>query len=296
MFENYVGQNHIKTVLSGLVSYHKTSNEPLQHMLITGPSGTGKTKLANEIAGVMNVNCISLLATNTSEEDLIKAICSLHDRDLLVIDELQSLKKKLVEILFPIMTDRILYVNYNGYMQKFQVNNFTIIGATDRAGLLNPALLNRFQLQLNLKPYTRNDLIQLIKLNTKGYIISDIMCNNIAMLCKDVPRILLNIISSIKIYLNSIHKVELEECDLIAIRDFLGINELGLDTMDLIMLKYLNDNKSASVQTLASVCGCLPTNIENLHEPYLIKLGFISKSSSGRTITEKGIAYCNKEK
>lgn len=291
MFENYIGQEHIKKVLSTLINYSKESKEPLQHMLITGSSGNGKTFLVNEIAKEFGVKCTSLLATSMSENDLIKAICDSSDCDLILLDEIHSLSKKVTEILFPVMAEGILYARYKGTMQRFKVSKFTIVGATDRVGLLNPALLNRFQLSLNLKPYTIEEFSQLIRLHMKGFEVSDSMCIMISKLCKDVPRILINIVNSIKIYLKSINKTKLEIEDLDAVREFLGVDRLGLDDLDLTILKYLSASGSASLQTLASVCGCLAINIENLHEPYLIRLGFIKKESCGRTITQKGLDY-----
>lgn len=291
MFENYIGQDHIKKILGGLITYHKTAEEPLQNMLITGNSGLGKTHLSNEIAKAMGTNFIALLATTATQKDLVKAVCSLKDKDILFIDEIHALDKKVVEMLFPIMAEGILYAEYQGTMQRFKVSKFTIIGATDRPGLLNPALLNRFQLSLNLKPYTVNEFSQLIRLHMKGFDVSDDMCVKVSALCKDVPRILINIVNSIKIYLKSIGKTKLEEQDLAMVREFLGVDELGLDTTDIIMLKYLFNNAFASLQTLASVCGCLTTNIENLHEPYLIKLGFVTKDMRGRRLTQAGWDY-----
>lgn len=291
MFENYIGQEHIKKVLTGLINYHKTAQEPLQHILITGSSGLGKTHLSNEIADAMGTNFKAVLATTATDADIIEAVCSLKDKDILFIDEIHALNKKATEILFPIMAEGILYARYKGTMQRFRVSKFTIVGATDRVGLLNPALLNRFQLSLNLKPYTIEEFSQLIRLHMKGFEVSDSMCIMISKLCKDVPRILINIVNSIKIYLKSINKTKLEIEDLDAVREFLGVDGLGLDDLDLTILKYLSASGSASLQTLASVCGCLATNIENLHEPYLIRLGFIKKESCGRTITQKGLDY-----
>lgn len=291
MFENYVGQEHIKKVLTGLINYHVTSQEPLQHILITGSSGLGKTVLSNEIAKALGTNFKALLATTATDADIVEAVCSMQNKDILFIDEIHALNKKATEVLFPVMAEGILYARYKGTVQRFKVSKFTIIGATDRVGLLNPALLNRFQLSLNLKPYTIEEFSQLIRIHTKGFDISDSMCILICKLCKGVPRILINIINSIKIYLKSINKTKLEKEDLDAVREFLGVDELGLNNIDIALLKYLNDNNTASLQTLASVCGCLATNIENLHEPYLLRLGFIKKESTGRSITQSGRDY-----
>lgn len=290
MFENYVGQDHIKKMLGSLIEYHKTAPEPLQHTLITGASGLGKTRIANEIANALGTNFVPLLATTATETDLIKAVCSLNDKDLLFLDELQSANKKFIELLFPIMAEGLLYVQYHGTMRAFRVSKFTIIGATDRPGLLNPALLNRFQLTLNLKPYTTEEFVKLIKLHTSGININDDLCVKISKLCKGVPRILINILGSIKIYLKSVHKNTLEDYDLETVKEFLGIDSLGLDHIDLTILKYLSQSKM-SLKNLANVCGCLATNIENLHEPYLIQLGFIECGAGGRSITQKGLDY-----
>ena len=167
MFEKYIGQDHIKDLLSTFITYSKSSTEPLQHMLITGASGAGKTTLANAIAKELGVKCISLLATNASEDDLIKAICNLSDKDILFIDEIHALNKKLIEILFPIISEHILYTKYQGVMTRFRVSNFTIIGATTHEGKLPTALLNRFTVTLNLKPYEKSELTDITKLYLK---------------------------------------------------------------------------------------------------------------------------------
>lgn len=297
MFENYIGQEHIKKVLTGFINYSNRINKPLQHMLITGPSGTGKTLLANEIAKETKSFCKTLLASTVTEEELVKTLWSLHDRDILILDEIQSLKKNLVEILFPVMSDRLLYLNYNGTVQKYQVSNFTIIGATDRAGQLNSALLNRFKLTLELVPYTEEDLVKLAKLSYKSVELPDEICYNIVSLCKGVPRILLNILSNLEMYMESISRTVVSNEDIDVLKTFLNIDKNGLDNVDRQIIEYLYKNiNGASVDTLASVCGCLRVNIEQLHEPYLIKLGLINKCSSGRSLTATGRKYYEESK
>lgn len=291
MFEKYIGQEHIKNVLSTLINYSKTTKEPMQHMLITGASGNGKTFLVNEIAKELGVKCISLLATNASEDDLIKAICNLSDGDLLFLDECHSLNKKLIEILFPIISEHILYTKYQGMMTRFRVSNFTIIGATTHEGKLPTALLNRFTVTLNLKPYTESELTAMTKLYLGQYKADDTMLKAIVNMSKGVPRIITNITNSVKVYLKSLDKDTLEQKDLKMIQMFLGVNEIGLNNVDFEILRYLSRVKSASLKTLASVLSIEAINIEQIHEPYLIKLGFIERSSVGRTITDAGRKY-----
>lgn len=291
MFEKYIGQDHIKNVLSTLINYSKSTKEPMQHMLITGASGNGKTFLVNEIAKELGVKCISLLATNASEDDLIKAICNLSDGDLIFLDEAQSLNKKLIEILFPIISEHILYTKYQGVMTRFRVSNFTIIGATTHEGKLPTALLNRFTVTLNLKPYTENELTAMTKLYLGQYTANDTMLKAIVNMSKGVPRIITNITNSVKVYLKSLGKDTLEQKDLKMIQMFLGVNDIGLNNVDFEILRYLSKVKSASLKTLASVLSIEAINIEQIHEPYLIKLGFIERSSAGRTITDAGRKY-----
>lgn len=291
MFEKYIGQDHIKNVLSSLITYHKNAPEPLQNILITGGSGNGKTFLAQEIAKEMGVNCITLLATNATEEDLIRAICQLKDKDLLVLDECHSLNKKLIEILFPVMSERTLYAMYQGRMTKFKTADFTIIGATTHQGKLPVAFLNRFTIPLNLVPYTEDDLVNIAKLYSKGMFISDDMYRKIVALCKGVPRTLINIMKNVVIYLKSINQTTLTNGSLDKVKMFLGINDIGLNNVDFEILKYLNDVDGASLKTLASVLSIEAINIEQVHEPYLIKLGFIERNSRGRAITAKGKQY-----
>ena len=291
MFEKYIGQDHIKDLLTTFVSYSKSSTEPLQHMLITGGSGLGKTTLANAIAKELGVKCISLLATNASEDDLIKAICNLSDKDILFIDEIHALNKKLIEILFPIISEHILYTKYQGVMTRFRVSNFTIIGATTHEGKLPTALLNRFTVTLNLKPYTKSELTAMTKLYLGQYKADDTMLKAIVNMSKGVPRIITNITNSVKVYLKSLGKDTLEQKDLQMIQMFLGVNEIGLNNVDFEILRYLSRVKAASLKTLASVLSIEAINIEQIHEPYLIKLGFIERSSAGRTITDAGRKY-----
>lgn len=291
MFEKYIGQNHIKDVLSKFIEYSKTSSEPLPHMLITGASGAGKTTISNTIAKELGVNCISLLATNASEDDLIKAICNLRDKDILFIDEIGSLNKKLIEILYPIISEHILYTKYQGVMTRFRVSNFTIIGATTHEGMLPTALLNRFTVTLNLKPYEKSELIDITKLYLKDYKATDSALDMIVNMSKGVPRVITNIVQSSTAYLKSLGKTTLEENDLRVIQTFLGINNIGLSNVDFQLLRYLSTVKGASLKTLANVLGIEAINIEQIHEPYLIKLGFIERNSRGRSITKKGIDY-----
>ena len=291
MFEKYIGQDHIKDLLTTFIAYSKSSTEPLQHMLITGSSGAGKTTLSNTIAKELGVKCVSLLATNASEDDLIKAICNLSDKDILFIDEIHALNKKLIEILFPIISEHILYTKYQGVMTRFRVSNFTIIGATTHEGKLPTAFLNRFTVTLNLKPYTESELATMTKLYLGQYKADDTMLNAIVNMSKGVPRIITNIVNSVKVYLKSLGKDTLEQKDLKMIQMFLGVNDIGLNNVDFEILKYLCKVKAASLKTLASVLSIEAINIEQIHEPYLIKLGFIERCSAGRTITDAGRKY-----
>lgn len=202
-----------------------------------------------------------------------------------------SLNKKLIEILFPIISEHILYTKYQGVMTRFRVSNFTIIGATTHEGKLPTALLNRFTVTLNLKPYTESELTAMTKLYLGQYKADDTMLNAIVNMSKGVPRIITNITNSVKIYLKSLGKDTLEQKDLKMIQMFLGVNDIGLNNVDFEILRYLSKVKSASLKTLASVLSIEAINIEQIHEPYLIKLGFIERSSAGRTITDAGRKY-----
>lgn len=252
---------------------------------------THNTTLATTISKELGVKCVSLLATNASEDDLIKAICNLSDKDILFIDEIHALNKKLIEILFPIISEHILYTKYQGVMTRFRVSNFTIIGATTHEGKLPTAFLNRFTVTLNLKPYTESELSTMTKLYLGQYKADGTMLNAIVNMSKGVPRIITNIVNSVKVYLKSLGKDTLEQKDLKMIQMFLGVNDIGLNNVDFEILKYLCKVKAASLKTLASVLSIEAINIEQIHEPYLIKLGFIERNSRGRSITEKGLDY-----
>lgn len=291
MFENYIGQEHIKRVLSSLVSYHKTAPEPMQHILITGPSGTGKSTLVNCIEKELGTQCISLLAPMTKTADLIRALCTVNDKDMIFLDEIQSLDGKLIEMLFPVMQDGILFTPYQGKLTKFRVPKVTIIGATTHQGKLPVAFLNRFALTLNLMPYTKEELCQIARLHLQDYISDDEHTYALVNMCRDVPRILINIIKHLKLYLKSANEKEVSDEALYTMREFLDINEIGLNSVDFKILNYLDGVPSASLKTLGSVLSIEPINIEQVHEPYLLKLGFIRRDSSGRVLTDKGRNY-----
>ncbi len=301
--KQYIGQHKVKEKLSIFIEAAKLRNEPLDHVLLSGPPGLGKTTMANIISNEMNVN-IRITSGPAIERpgDLAAILTNLNENDVLFIDEIHRLNRSVEEILYPAMEDYALDIiigkGPSARSIRLDLPKFTLIGATTRAGLLTSPLRDRFGVICNLDFYNVYDLKEIvvrsagildIEIEEKGAI-------EIAKRSRGTPRIANRLLKRVRDY--AIVKCEGKVDNLTANKalDMLEVDALGLDKLDRkILATIINFYKGGpvGVDTLAASIGEERGTIEDVYEPYLLQIGFLNRTSRGRIVTEKAYSHLN---
>ncbi len=292
--DEYIGQEQIKKNLKVFIKAAKKRSETLDHLLFFGPPGLGKTTLANIIANEMNANLKTISAPMLEKSgDLAAILTNLEDGDILFIDEIHRLKASIEEVLYSSMEDfRLDIVIGSGPAAqtiKLDIEKFTLIGATTRAGMLSNPLRDRFGISFRLNFYTQEELSLIIKLasnklNTK---IEKEASFEIAKRSRGTPRIALRLLKRVRDF------AEVEETHISHnlakyALDELGINEHGFDELDIRFLTLLADaKKPLGLSTIAAALSEDEDTIEEVIEPFLIANGYIEKTPKGRIATRK---------
>lgn len=303
--DEYIGQEKVKQQLFILVNSAKKRNQTLDHIIITGPPGLGKTTLAGVIANEMGVNLkITSAPVIEKKGDIAGLLTSLNDGDILFIDEIHRLPPSLEEILYPAMEDFKLDIVIGGGSGKkrhsktvtLNLNRFTLIGATTRVGLLSNPLLSRFGIHLNLDYYSLTELSMIIK-RTASILNIDIdqqACYEIAKHSRGTPRIANKLLK--RVYDYTVSK-GMEKIDIQVVKEAFSIFSIKEQGIDDIMTKYLSvlvnsfDGGPVGISTLATALNEDKKTIEDLIEPYLMKIGFIKKTKAGRIASEKAFEF-----
>lgn len=304
--DEFIGQEEVKKQLKVFINASKIQNKPLDHIILSGPPGLGKTTLATVIANEMNVDTnITSAPVLEKKGDLIGILANLKENDILFIDEIHRLSPTLEEILYSAMEDFKVDVIVGGGSNRkarsaksirLNLNRFTLIGATTKVGMLSNPLISRFGIVLNLDFYDENSLKEIInrtayilniKIDEKGALI-------IAKHSKGTPRIANKLLKRVYDY-TLLHNYEIitEKVALEAL-EFLSIYKHGLDSISLKYIKTIvNQFKGGPVglNTIAYAISEDKRTIEEVIEPYLIKLGFIKRSLKGRIATELAYKY-----
>jgi len=296
----YVGQDMIKENLKVAMLASKGRNDSLEHILLYGPPGLGKTSLAAVIANEMNANLVRTTATSIKRViDLFSLVMTLDKGDILFIDEIHRLDKRVEEAFYSVMEDfQINIVRGGGRNIKavsIPINKFTLIGATTKAGLLSKPLRDRFGFVFSLDFYNPQDLIRIVlnATNTLSVKISENEAYEIAKRSRGTPRIAINLTKRARDYAEVSRSSEINGECLKETFKSLQIDEIGLGEDDRKLLLLL-ENRKRKPLGLSTICAILnedKSTVEEVIEPYLLFLGFIEKTPKGRVITEKGLKY-----
>ncbi|MCR4693429.1 MAG: Holliday junction branch migration DNA helicase RuvB [Firmicutes bacterium] len=302
----YVGQEQVKGNLSIFINAAKERREPLDHVLLYGPPGLGKTTLAGVIANEMGVN-IRITSGPAIEKagDLAAILTNLSQNDILFIDEIHRMSRTVEEILYPAMEDFALDIiigkGPSAKSIRLDLPKFTLIGATTRAGLLTPPLRDRFGVLARLELYTNEELKRIIKRSAKilGVDIDDEGAAEIASRSRGTPRISNRLLKRVRDFAQVMYDGKItKEVAALSLKK-MEIDEQGLDMIDNKMITAMIKNFGGGpvgLETLAATIGEEPDTIEDVYEPYLMQLGYISRTPRGRIVTQAGYAHFGMEK
>lgn len=295
---DFVGQDELKQNLSVFISASKTRKEPLDHVLLAGPPGLGKTTLAQIIARERFSNIRSTSGPVLQRPgDLAAILTGLESCDVLFIDEIHRLNLQVEEILYPALEDFALDIiigeGTGARSVRVQLNPFTLIGATTRSGLLSAPLRDRFGITLRLDFYSQKVLAEIIARSAKllNVKLSEKSIIELAKRSRGTPRIAERLLRRVRDFLST---TEIKD-DYPAVLDALEklkVDEEGLDALDYRYLKCLAETFSGrpvGIETLAAALGETRDTIEDALEPYLLRRGFIERTPRGRLATQ--LAY-----
>lgn len=300
-FSEYVGQERLKMNLKLAIDAAKKRGEPIDHVLLYGPPGLGKTTMAGVIANEMGVG-FRITAGPAIERagDLASILTNLNDGDILFIDEIHRLSRAVEEILYAAMEDFKLDIVIGkgpaARSVRLDLPKFTVIGATTRTGSLAAPLRDRFGHLYRLEFYTPTDIEKIISrsariLNTK---IAESAAQILSERSRQTPRIANRILKRVRDFADVNGDGIIDEPLAHSALEMLEIDELGLDPADRQMLRAMYENysdRAVGLNTIAALTGDEATTIEDFYEPYLLQIGFIERTPRGRKITPKAIKH-----
>lgn len=291
-FDEYIGQDKVKSLLKVYVEASKRRGEALDHVLLYGPPGLGKTTLSHIIAAELGVE-IKVTSGPGIERaaNLASLLTNLQDRDVLFLDEIHRLSHSVEEILYPAMEDFALDISTGkgagATSLRLNLNRFTLIGATTRAGMLTGPLRDRFGVICRLEAYSRDDLVRIAKRSAKLLKI-DIDTDAAAELAsrsRGTPRIANRLLKRVRDFAEVYNGGVIDLAITKRALDDMEIDPLGLDYNDKKLLAALTDKFGGGptgLDTLAAAINEDAGTIEDVIEPYLIQLGFIARTPRGR--------------
>ncbi len=302
----YIGQTKVKEVLNIFIESAKMRNQPLDHVLLSGPPGLGKTTLANIISNEMGVNIrVTSGPAIERQGDLAAILTNLNENDVLFIDEIHRMNKNVEEILYPALEDFALDIiigkGPSARSIRLDLPKFTLIGATTRSGMLASPLRDRFGVMCNLDFYDVKDLKEIVlrSANIINIEINENGAEEIARRSRGTPRIANRLLRRVRDYaiVKSDGVIDTATAD--NALKMLEIDEMGLDKLDRRILNTIIDfykGGPVGLDTLAASIGEEKGTIEDVYEPYLLQIGYLNRTPRGRTVTELGFRHVNKHK
>lgn len=297
--DEYVGQEKVKESLRIYIEAAKMRGESLDHVLLYGPPGLGKTTLSAIIANELGVNIrITSGPAIEKQGDLAALLTNLPKNDVLFIDEIHRLSRNVEEILYPAMEDYSLDIIIGkgpaARSIRLPLEKFTLIGATTRAGQLTTPLRDRFGVLLRLELYTPAELVRIITRSAGllGISISQDGAEEIALRSRGTPRIANRLLKRVRDFAQVKGNGTIDAAIADRALRMLEIDKLGLDNTDRRMLEAIirfYDGGPVGLDTLAATTGEEAVTIEDVYEPYLIQIGFLTRTQRGRCVTR--LAY-----
>jgi Holliday junction DNA helicase RuvB len=297
----YLGQGKVKESLGVLIQAARGRNEPLDHVLLSGPPGLGKTTLAGVISNELGVAMKTTSGPAIERPgDLAAILTNLEERDVLFIDEIHRLNHMVEEVLYPAMEDFMLDVVIGkgpaARSLRLDVPRFTLVGATTRTGLLTGPLRDRFGISFRLDYYSPEDLEAIVKRSAGilGVRVDEEGAAEIARRSRGTPRLANRLLKRVRDYAQVRHDGQVTEDIASEALAFFEVDHIGLDKMDVRILETLIvkfSGKPVGLNTLASAVSEDAETLEDVYEPFLLQLGFLDRTPKGRQATPRAYEH-----
>ena len=303
-FDEYIGQENLKEKMSISIKAAQKRNMVVDHILLYGPPGLGKTTLAGVIANEMKTN-LKITSGPILEKagDLAAILTSLEENDILFIDEIHRLNSTVEEILYPAMEDGELDIiigkGPSAKSIRIELPPFTLIGATTRAGLLSAPLRDRFGVSHKMEYYNENEIKSIIIRGAKilGVKINEDGAIEISKRSRGTPRIANRLLKRVRDYCEIKGNGAIDKLSAKNALDMLGVDSNGLDDLDRNIINSIIENYDGGpvgIETLSLLLGEDRRTLEEVYEPYLVKIGFLKRTNRGRVVTPKAYQHFKK--